>query len=124
MLVLIVDDEPLVADTLGIIFRNNGYQAEVANSAEDAMKIAASTPPNLVICDIEMPETDGLTLMSDLGTKLPNCPILVLTGAYRSLSKVRSRATSVPQPVDILTKPCGPDELLRAAGKLLNASTL
>ncbi len=122
MMVLIVDDEPLIADTLGIIFRNQGYAAEVVHSADAAITLAGATPPDLVVCDIEMPLTDGLALMEHFGRELPKCPILVLTGAYRSLNKVRAQAAKLPQAVDILTKPCEPAHLLSAAGKLVQAS--
>ena len=121
-MVLIVDDEPLIAETLGIIFRNDGYQAKVVHSVEDAVAFASATPPELVVCDIEMPVTDGLTLMEHFGRELPTCPILVLTGAYRSLDKVRAQAEKLPQAVNILTKPCEPAHLLSAAGKLVQAS--
>jgi CheY-like chemotaxis protein len=122
MLVLIVDDEPLVAQTLGLIFRKSGYNTEVVHTAEDAMSFVRKTPPNLVLCDIEMPIRDGLELMADLGEELPQCPILVLTGSYRSLSKVRARAGSLNQEVTVMVKPCQPLDLLATAGNLLKSA--
>jgi CheY-like chemotaxis protein len=118
MLVLIVDDEPLVAQTLGLIFRKSGYNTEVVHTAEDAMSFVRKTPPNLVLCDIEMPIRDGL----ELGEELPQCPILVLTGSYRSLSKVRARAGSLNQEVTVMVKPCQPLDLLATAGNLLKSA--
>lgn len=122
MLVLIVDDEPMVAQTLGIIFRRSGYRTEVVHTADEAISFARKTPPNLVLCDIEMPIRDGLELMSDLGQELPNCPILVLTGSYRSLSKVRDRAGAMKQQVSVLVKPCMPLEVLATASHLLKTA--
>jgi CheY-like chemotaxis protein len=119
MLVLIVDDEPLVALTLGLIFGKHGFRTQVVHSADEALSFALRTPPDLVLCDVEMPVRDGLDLMADLGRELPACPILVLTGAYRSLNKVRHRAESLSQSVSILTKPCRPADLLSVAHKLL-----
>jgi CheY-like chemotaxis protein len=119
MTVLIVDDEPVVAQTLGLIFDRHGYSAQVVHSADEAMCAALSAPPDLVLCDIGMPIRDGLSLMSDLGRELPDCPILVLTGAYRNLSKIRERAAMLRQQVSILTKPCQPADLLHAATQLL-----
>ena len=119
MLVLIVDDEPVVARTLGMIFKRSGYSAQVVHSADDAMTFALASPPDLVLCDIEMPIRDGLSLMSQLGRDLPAIPILVLTGAYRNLPKIRERAGTLRQPVSILTKPCQPTDLLNAASALL-----
>jgi len=119
MLVLIVDDEPVIAHTLGLIFRKNGFKTEVAHSAEEALSFALKTSPDLVLCDVEMPIRDGLDLMADLGRELPACPILVLTGAYRRLGKIRECATNLRQSVRIMTKPCQPMDLLRAAHSLL-----
>ena len=119
MLVLIVDDEPMVAQTLGIIFQKSGYRTKVVHSAADAMSFVRQTAPNLVLCDIEMPVRDGLELMSDLGEELPSCPILVLTGSYRSLNKVRDRANTLRQEVGVLVKPCQPMDVLATASTLL-----
>ncbi len=119
MRVLIVDDEPLVAQTLGMIFEKSGFATEVVHTASEAISSALMHRPNLVLCDIEMPVRDGLKLMEDLGHRLPECPILVLTGSYRSLSKVRGCAATLRQPVSVLVKPCPPKELLRTAGRLL-----
>lgn len=121
MLVLIVDDEPMVAQTLGIIFRKSGYRTEVVHTADEAMSFVRKTPPNLVLCDIEMPTRDGLDLMSDLGEELPKCPILVLTGSYRSLHKVRAKAGMLRQEVSVLVKPCQPLDVLATASNLLRA---
>jgi CheY-like chemotaxis protein len=122
MLVLIVDDEPIVAQTLGLIFRKSGFTTEIVHSADDAMTFARKTPPNLVLCDIEMPIRDGVDLMSDLGAELPDCPILVLTGSYRSLGKVRACAGTLNQQVGVLVKPCLPIEVLETAEKLLQTA--
>ncbi len=122
MLVLIVDDEPMVAQTLGMIFRRSGFATEVVHSADEAMTFARKTRPDLVLCDIEMPIRDGLTLMKEIGCELPACPILVLTGSYRSLSKVRDCAGTLSQSVSVLVKPCQPDEVLSTAGRLLKTA--
>jgi CheY-like chemotaxis protein len=122
MLVLIVDDEPMVAQTLGLIFRKSGYRTEVVHTADEAITFARKTPPNLVLCDIEMPLRDGLELMTDLGEELPECPILVLTGSYRSLSKVRARAITLHQEVSVLVKPCQPLDVLATASNLLKTA--
>jgi CheY-like chemotaxis protein len=119
--VLVVDDEPLVADTLTAIFRKSGFQVETAYSAHQALMLAHEFGPELLICDIDMPLRDGLELMSDFGRELPGCPILVLTGLYNSLRRVQERATTLSQPVSILTKPCQPLELLREVSSILES---
>ncbi len=119
MRILIVDDEPLVAHTLSLIFGKNGFDIDIAHSADEGLAAALALTPDLVLCDIDMPGRDGVSLMRDLGRNLPACPILVLTGFYSSLTRVRECAASLRQPVSIVTKPCQPVDLLRTAGEML-----
>ncbi len=119
MRILIVDDEPLVAQTLSLIFGKNGFDIDVAHNADEGLAAALALTPDLVLCDIDMPGRDGVSLMCDLGRDLPTCPILVLTGFYSSLTRVRECAASLRQPVSIVTKPCQPIDLLRTAGEML-----
>jgi DNA-binding response OmpR family regulator len=119
MRILIVDDEPLVAETLTLIFRRNGFDAVKARDADEALTLLRQMPPDLVLCDIDMPGRDGISLMGDLSRELPNCPILVLTGFYGSLARVRAYTGNTRQPISILTKPCQPVDLLRYVDELL-----
>jgi CheY-like chemotaxis protein len=120
MHILIVDDEPLVAQTLTLVFRRNGFQVETAYDADQALASLRAVPPDLVLCDIDMPGRDGISLMADLTRELPDCPILVLTGFYSGLARVREYTATLRQQVSIVTKPCQPSDLLRQAGVLLN----
>jgi CheY-like chemotaxis protein len=118
--ILVVDDEQLVADTLGLIFRKHDFDARVAYSGEEALSIARTFGPELILCDITMPGFDGLQLMKTIAREFPECHVLVLTGHHQAdLSAVRDQARKMPRPVGILTKPCNPAELLRHAGAIL-----
>jgi len=120
--VLVVDDEPLVADTLTAIFRKSGFEVQTAYSANDALEIARQFTPELLLCDIEMPVRDGLELMNDINREMPECQIVVLTGLYNALKRVREQAKNLHLPVTILTKPCQPVELLREVRSLLHTA--
>lgn len=122
MRVLVVDDEPMVAHTLALVFRRAGFEVIVAGDAERALIDAHTSSPDLVLCDIDLPGRDGVALMQALGQELPGLPILVLTGFYGSLARVRACARSLPQAVDICTKPCAPQHLLASAGQLLRTA--
>lgn len=117
--VLIVDDEHLVADTLSLIFEKHGFTTKAVYSADQALDCARTFAPDLLLCDINMPCKDGLELISSMEDEQPACRILVLTGAYSSLHRVRLRASEVRGHFSVLTKPCHPSELLRYAGELL-----
>ena len=117
--VLIVDDEPVVADTLRLIFQKNGFEAQSVYSVDEAMRRAASFAPELMLCDINMPEKDGVELISAMTQGYPACRILVLTGAYSSMARVRDFGLKLKRKLPILAKPCAPAEVLREAGNLL-----
>jgi CheY-like chemotaxis protein len=117
--VLVVDDDRLVADTLTLIFQRNGFAAKAAYSAEEALQSSREFVPHLLLCDVTMPERDGLSLVEDMTREMPACRILVLTGFYSNLKIVRERANKLSRPLGILTKPCQPSELLREVAALL-----
>lgn len=117
--ILIVDDEHVVADTLSLIFQKNGFLTKATYSTDEALECARTFAPDLLLCDINMPEKDGLELISSMDREQPGCRILVLTGAYSSLNRVRQHSAQVRRQISVLTKPCQPDEVLRCAGELL-----
>lgn len=117
--VLIVDDERLVADTLALVFAKSGFEAKASYSADSAIEIAHQFHPNLLVCDITMPGKDGHALLDKFSEEFPSCRIMVLTGFYSNLKKVREQSRKLPRPVGILTKPCQPTDLLREAAAML-----
>jgi len=120
--VLIVDDERLTADTLGIIFRKSGFESRVAYSVDEALECASRFDPELILCDINMPGRDGIDLMGVLARERPQCRVLVLTGYYSNLRLVRDQMDKMPQGVHVLTKPCQPEELLHQASRMLGSA--
>ncbi len=122
MRILIVDDEPLVAHTLGLIFHRQGFEVSVVNGAAEALTAAAILTPDLLLTDIDMPGRDGVSLMGEFSALYPDCPILVLTGFYAALGRVDDCAQTLAQPVSVVTKPCQPSDLLRTAGQMLRSA--
>ena len=61
--ILVVDDEGGIRELLSEILTEEGYQVLLANNAEDARKIRQEIRPDLVLLDIWMPDTDGITLL-------------------------------------------------------------
>ena len=117
--VLVVDDDRLVADTLALIFEKNGFDAEAAYSADEALQYARDFDPHLLLCDVTMPDKDGLALALDITREFPSCRIIVLTGFYSNLMSIREQASKMSRPMGILTKPCQPAELLRHVNDML-----
>ena len=117
--ILIVDDEHLVTDTLGLIFGKNGFDVRRAYSADEALARAREFHPELLLCDINMPGRDGFELITDITRELPSCRILVLTGSEVNLKRVRERNLDRGLDVSVMSKPCQPADLLRQAGAML-----
>lgn len=84
---LLVDDEPIVLNTLTTGLMALGYRVTTADTAEQALKVYADQAPDLVITDYRMPVTDGLTLARRM-LELHHRPIIMLS-AYNDLPLVR-----------------------------------
>ena len=106
--VLVVDDEPQIVRALRINLRARSYEVYTAATGTDALTIAASHPPDLVILDLGLPDIDGLEVIQGLrGWSV--APIIVLSGRTDSTDKVQALDAGAD---DYLTKPFGVDELL------------
>ena len=118
--ILVVDDERLTADTLGIIFQKKGFETCVAYSVDSALNQVIEFCPDLILCDITMPRRDGLELMVEVARLELRCSILVLTGYLTNLHPVREQIGKMRQRTQVLTKPCPPEDLLRAARLIMS----
>ena len=59
---LIVDDEPIIRESLGEFLTQEGFAVAVAGSAEDALALAQKSRFDLVLCDVQLPGIDGIEL--------------------------------------------------------------
>ena len=119
--VLIVDDERLTADTLGIIFEKRGFEVRVVYSVDNALDCVGEFKPSLILCDITMPGRDGLELMVEVDRLRLPCSVLVLTGYMSNLKPVRDQTRKMTQRTHVLIKPCPPEDLLRTASAMMLA---
>ncbi len=106
--ILVVDDEPIVLQSLGDWFRQDGYAVDTATNAKEALKLAAERHHDIALLDIKMPGIDGLELQERLTREVPDLSVIVMT-AYASVeSAVRALKAGA---YDYITKPFDPDEL-------------
>jgi DNA-binding NtrC family response regulator len=106
--ILVVDDEPIVLQSLGDWFRQDGYTVDTASSAKEALRLAAGRTHDIALLDIKMPGVDGLELQERLAQEVPDLTVIVMT-AYASVeSAVRALKAGA---YDYITKPFDPDEL-------------
>ena len=64
--ILVVDDEPAICVVMGIILKLHGYAVYRAHSVNQAFSFLQANKPNLILADIMMPGTDGLTMIRDI----------------------------------------------------------
>lgn len=78
--ILVVDDDPFVAEMLAVILDEEGYEVETAENGLDAL--AKFTPDTgLVISDMNMPGMSGLELIGEIRSSNAQIPIILLTGS-------------------------------------------
>lgn len=80
MRVLVVDDEHLIADTLALILNLKGFETSAAYSGQQAIEIARSTEPHLVLSDVMMREMGGIEAAIEITRLLPQCRIILFSG--------------------------------------------
>ena len=107
--ILVVDDEPDMADSVRLILTRAGHEALVETDGARAIETATLERPDLVITDLRMPGVDGLALIEQLKQKQAGLPVVVMTGFASVDSAVEAMRRGA---TDYLAKPFGPDELL------------
>ncbi len=79
--ILVIDDEEPIRALLTEALTRKGFDVFGAASGAQAMRMAQENPPDLIICDLHMEDTDGLLLIDELTKAMPQTPIMLLTGA-------------------------------------------
>ena len=100
--VLVVDDEPAERETLARLIGQWGYDVEVAESSDEALSLAESYRPAVVITDLILPGTDGLSLLQTLRVSSHAPVVLLVTGHATVETAVEAMRHGA---LDYLTKP-------------------
>ena len=78
--ILLVDDEVTIRELLAQYLGRTGYRVTAVGTAQEAEKVITVDPPALVISDLQLEESDGLVMIDRIKAKLPNTPVILLTG--------------------------------------------
>jgi two-component system KDP operon response regulator KdpE len=106
--ILVVDDEPAIRRALSRALVAREYEVEMAVNGEQALALARSWDPDVVVLDLNLPDIDGITVCRRLST-WSDVPIIVLSVREDESDKVEALDAGAE---DYLTKPFGVDELL------------
>lgn len=106
--ILIVDDEKNIVDIVRFNLKKEGYDTMEAYDGEEAVKLALSHNPDLILLDIMLPKMDGFTVCRKLRQTIAT-PILMLTAKEEEVDKVLGLELGAD---DYITKPFSPRELM------------
>jgi len=109
MLVLVVDDDPGISESLGRALRREGYTIASAADGEAALTAVAQLQPDAIVLDVSMPKLDGLSVCRRLRANGNHVPILVLTARHSLGDRVAGLDAGAD---DYLVKPFALEELL------------
>src|SRR5215831_15772755 len=117
--ILVVDDEADIRGLLKEILSEEGYEVEVAADATQARSSRATQVPDLVLLDIWMPDTDGITLLREWSvTDGYDCPVVMMSGHGTVETAVEATRLGA---FDFVEKPLSLTKLLRTVERALDA---
>lgn len=80
--ILVVDDEPIILQTLGAVLESGGFVVRVAHDGFAGLKALRETPPDVIISDLRMPNMSGFEFLSIVRRRFPNIPVIAISGEF------------------------------------------
>jgi two-component system, OmpR family, catabolic regulation response regulator CreB len=117
-LILIVEDEPGIADTLQYALRTEGFEPAWSSSGEAALNAVAQRAPALVILDVGLPDINGFELFKRLRERI-DVPVVFLTARGDEIDRVVGLELGAD---DYIAKPFSPRELVARVRSVLRRS--
>lgn len=116
--ILAVDDSTSMRQMVGFTLKSAGFEVQEASDGVEALKIAKSQTFDLVISDVNMPNMDGITLVTELRSLADYkfIPILMLTTESSTEKKQAGRSAGA---TGWIVKPFNPDQLLATVNKVI-----
>lgn len=119
--ILIVDDDPSVADTFSRMLKLEGFAVATALSADAGLELAGRTRPDAIILDMRMPITNGLQFLRLIRSQphLVNVPVAIVTGDYFLADSIQLELSSLG--ASLRFKPMWMEDLVALAKTLVAA---
>lgn len=110
--VLVVDDERIIADTLSIILTRSGFTVMTAYNGESALEMAGGVSPELLLSDVMLgPGINGTELATIMVETHPECKVLLFSG-NAATGDLLAKARASGRDFTLMTKPVHPSDLL------------
>jgi CheY-like chemotaxis protein len=110
--ILVVEDEAVVLHTLQLILQPHGYDVRGARDGAEALATAPEFNPNILLCDINLPDIDGIHMSLEVKKVIPDCRVILLSGEITS-TELLEEAERHGHHFEVLAKPTEPQQLLR-----------
>jgi DNA-binding response OmpR family regulator len=119
--ILIVDDDPSVAETFARMLKLEGFAVATAQSAEAGLELADNVLPHAIILDMRMPITNGLQFLRQVRNRphLVEVPVAIVTGDYFMGEPIQQELKALG--ASIRFKPLWLEDLLALARTLVSA---
>ena len=115
MNILIVDDEPEVAEVLATSLTRQGHTATVAHSGEDALRLITQLALDAMFLDVSMPGMNGLEVLAEVKRVQPSLAVVVITGHSTEDEIEEVRRMGV---LEVITKPAALTHYQRALTRI------
>jgi two-component system response regulator VicR len=121
--VLCIEDEPEMIDLIKLILERKGFEVLGAVGGKEGLEVIRREMPDLILLDLMMPEVDGWEVFRQMRAdeQMKDIPVIVVTAKAQSIDKVLG--LHIAKVDDYVTKPFGPQELLRSVNKVLAMKT-
>ena len=121
MNILVLDDEAEIADLVELFLKNEGYNVYKFYSSSEAIKCINSTPLDLALLDVMLPDTDGFTILRKIREEGFRFPVIMLTAKVEDNDKIIGLSLGAD---DYITKPFNPLEMVSRVKAQLRRYTL
>jgi two-component system response regulator AtoC len=121
MIVLIIDDEPGLRQTVSLILSHEGYEVHTASDGEEGLARALEVQPDMILCDVRMPRLSGLEFLEKYRAANGTAMVIVMTaygGIEMAIQAMKKGA------YDYIQKPFAPDQLVLTLKKAEERETL
>jgi len=107
--VLVVDDDPDFTAIMAALLSRAGFVVDTANDADQAVRLARGTSPDLITLDVELPDRPGPVILDELRRHagLAEVPVLVISGLPAARGRARFARVQGRAPAAFLEKPSG-----------------
>ena len=118
--ILAVDDDGPILGLLQTLLESEGYTVVTARSLREALAALDERPPDLVLCDVRLPDAPPFALLDRIASDpaMAHLPVIVCSGAVREIEQSAERLKQ-PQ-IGVLLKPFDIDELLDTVARLVS----